>query len=169
MFAFFAILFAALNALAATLFAASSSVVRAAKRMRNLDPGEQSVFSTRLTIVLLALILLALPSEWIPTIDGLVIAALALGAGGLFVPLVVGTWLTVVSTWALNLSIAAGTITTGLLLVDATNIWALPPVTAGAVGAACAFVVLFVDRVILLVLRRPTTVSSSAQFLRHHH
>lgn len=169
MLPFFAIVFAALNALAATLFAASSSVVRAAKRMRNLDPGEQSVFSTRLTIVLLALVLLVLPREWIPTIDGLVVAALALGAGGLFVPLVVGTWMTLVSTWALNLSIAAGTIATALLLVDQTNVLALPPVTAGAVGAACAFIVLLADRIVILAVRRPVTVSSSAQFLRHHH
>ena len=168
MLPYFVILFAALNGLAATLFAASSSIVRAASRLRNLDPGEQSVFSTRFGVVLLAVAMIVWPPLYTPAPEQLLIGALMLGAGGLFVPLIAAAWVTAFSTWALGLSIVAGTAVTGMLMTPTGLALIQHPILSGALGALAATLVLVGDRLIALILKRPLAINSSARFLRHH-
>ncbi|NKB53062.1 MAG: hypothetical protein GKR97_12705 [Rhizobiaceae bacterium] len=168
MLPYFIVLFAAINALAATLFTAASSVSRATGRFRNLNPGEQSVFSTRLVILILAGLLLYWPDAWTPPTDHLLISALMLGTGGLFIPLLISTWLGSISAWAVSLSIACGTATTLLLLAPVKLLFTLSPITAGITGAAVALIVLIADRLWSKLRGSWPKLNSSAQYLRRH-
>jgi Na+/proline symporter len=170
MLPYFVILFAALNGLAATLFTAAASIIRATNRLRNIDPGEQSVFLTRLTVLILAVGLIAWPEELILTTEELLIGALMMGAGGIFVPLVAGIWFGSISRWALNAAIAGGALVTAYLLYPVGPVIAglESPVAAGAVGATLALLILLVDRSIQLLRKVPAELNSSAQMLRRH-
>ncbi len=165
---YFIILLAAVNALAATLFTAASSVSRATGRLRNLNPGEQSVFSTRLVILILAGVLLYWPSSWTPPTDRLLISALMLGTGGLFVPLVISIWLGSISAWSVSISIASGTATTLLLLASVQLPISISPITAGILGAAISLIVLIADRLWSKLRGRWPKMNSSAHYLRRH-
>ncbi|MEP1206517.1 MAG: hypothetical protein ABJM29_02915 [Rhizobiaceae bacterium] len=165
---YFVILFAALNALAATLFNAASSVVRASSRLRRLDPGEQSVFSTRLGVLLLAGILLKWPVSLTPSPEQLLTAALMIGAGGLFVPMVVSTWFGALSAWAMSASILGGTITTLLLLSPINAVLTIPVGWAGISGAIVAAVILVAHWYYGKMRKRSLEMNSSAKLLRRH-
>ena len=165
---YFVILFAALNALAATLFNAASSVVRASSRLRRLDPGEQSVFSTRLGILLLAGIILKWPVNLTPSPEQLLTGALMIGAGGLFVPMVVSTWFGALSTWAVSASILGGTLTTMVLLSPINALLTMPVGWAGISGAAVAVMILVADWYYGKMRERSLEMNNSAQMLRRH-
>ena len=165
---YFVILFAALNGLAATLFTAASSVVRATSRLRNIDPGEQSVFSTRLGILVLAAILLALPDDMTPSPEHLLVGALMLGAGGLFVPMVASTWAGAISVWAADAAILLGAATTAVLLSPLVEFVDLPVVWAGLLGGLVASIILTIDRLIAILRGRTGELNTSAQILRRH-
>ena len=120
---YFALLFAAMNALAVVLFALSSALVRGFRRSRNMDPGEQSIFSTRLVGLLIGLAILNSPLELVPPPDQLMIWALVLGAGSLFVPMAAGAWMSNLPKHTLSLSIFCGALTTTIFLSGkATNL-----------------------------------------------
>lgn len=170
MLPYFVILFAALNCLAATIFTAAASIVRATNRLRNIDPGEQSVFLTRLTVLILAVAIIAWPVDLFPTTEELLVGALMLGAGGVFVPLVAGIWIGHISNWALNAAIATGALVTGYLLypVGPTIAELQSPIAAAALGALVGLVIVVIDRLVQMARKRPTALNSSAQMLRRH-
>lgn len=168
MLPYFVILFAATNALSATLFTAASAVVRASSRLRNLEPGEQSVFSTRLGVLLFAVILLKWPELLTPTPEQLLINALMLAAGGLFVPLVASTWMGSLSAWSAGIAILAGATMTSFFLSPFVGWLALPPVWAATLGALSALIIVIGDRGIAVLGGRPRELNSSALLLRRH-
>ena len=170
MLPYFVILFAALNELAATLFTAAASIVRTTNRLRNIDLGEQSVFLTRLTVLILAGGLMAWPEELILTTEELLIGALMMGAGSLFVPLVAGIWIGPISGWALNAAIASGAAVIAYLLypLGPINTALQSPVAASALGAAAGISFLLADRLVQIIRKKPTGLKSSAQMLRCH-
>ena len=147
---YMALLFAAFNAMSATLFALSSAVVRAFRRSRNLNPGEQSIFSTRLLAVLVAACLIVIPSNQIPTPGALLIMALSLSAGALFIPMVASIWLSSIPRTALILAViaGAGVVVTWVFLMKG-NI-----TSAGALGMAAGSGVVLLGRIFTLI-RKP--------------
>ena len=168
MLPYFVVLFAALNALSVTLFTAASSVVRATSRMRNLDPGDQSVFSTRLGVLLLAGVLLKWPESLTVSPEYLLVSALMLAAGGLFVPLVASTWLRYLSVWTVSAAILGGSLTTAILLSPLAFSVGFPASWAGGCGALVAFVLIAGDRVTAMMRRRAPKMNSSVLQLRRH-
>ncbi|MEP0944641.1 MAG: hypothetical protein ABJH63_09950 [Rhizobiaceae bacterium] len=170
MLPYFVIVFAALNGLSATLFTAAASIVRATNRLRNIDPGEQSVFLTRLTVLVLAGCLMAWPEEMILTTEELLVGALMLGAGALFVPLAAGIWLGSISRWALNAAIACGALVTAYLLypLGPTILALQAPVAAGALGVATGIIIMLIDRLAQLIRKKPVDPNASARMLRRH-
>lgn len=170
MLPYFVILFAALNCLAATIFTTAASIVRATNRLRNIDPGEQSVFLTRLTVLVLAVGLIAWPVDSIPTTEELLVGALSLSAGALFLPLLAGIWIGHISNWALNAAIALGAVITAYLLypIGPTLAELQTPVAAAIMGALAGLLVVLLDRAIQLIRKQPTPLNSSAQMLRRH-
>ena len=165
---YFAVLFAALNGLATSLFAVASSAARASNRFRNRNPGEQSVFSTRLCILLVAMGLATLPQSVFPPIDHLFFGALMLGAGGLFIPLLASAWFMSPSSWGLSMAIVCGTALTGIFLSTPAASLIPSPLFAGAIGAAASSAVLLIDSAIFW-FRGPTAIpNSSTMFLRRH-
>lgn len=170
MLPYFIILFAALNCLSATIFTSAASIVRATNRLRNIDPGEQSVFLTRLMVLMLAVGLIAWPAELTLPTDELLVGALMLGAGGLFIPLIAGIWIGSISNWALNASIALGALVTAYLLYPfGPTLGQLDtPVAAAAVGATAGLAIVLVDRAVQMIRKQPTQLNSSAQMLRRH-
>ncbi|MFD0917222.1 hypothetical protein ACFQ14_12450 [Pseudahrensia aquimaris] len=106
---YLALLFIAFNALSTTILAFSSAAVRSFRRSRREDPGERSMFGTRLLCVLVAVgIGLSLNGTSVPIWEALR-SALLLGAGGLFVPLLATTQTRRLPAWAVGLSILIGT------------------------------------------------------------
>ncbi len=135
-----AMFFAAFNALTVTMFALSSAIVRTLRRSRNLDPGEQSMFSTRLLAVVICLSLIFIPRDIIPPPGTLLTMALALGAGGIFVPLVSSIWLSSIPPLALILAVLAGAGVVVFAIV--TKTFTLFP--AGALGMLASGFVIFI-------------------------
>ena len=168
MLPFFIILFAAFNGLSVTIFSVASAIARAANRFRKRDPGEQSVFSTRLCIGLMAVGLSTFPEHLTPSPDWLLINGLALGAGSLFVPLTAGIWAGQLSTWSLNLSVASGSIVTLVCLSPWVIFPMQTPFFAGWLGALTCLIVVAVDRMLRTARRRTVERDPIAGFLRQH-
>lgn len=168
MLPFFVILFAAYNALSATIFAAASAIARAANRFRNRDPGEQSVFSTRLCIGLIAVGLLVLPKYLTFSPDWLLVNGLALAAGSLFVPLIASIWAGPLSSWSLSLSIGAGSVVSLISLSPWIIFPMQSPVLAGWLGALTGLIVIAVDRMLRTARRQTVERDPIAQSLRQH-
>ena len=147
MLPYLGLLFAATNALAVTLFVGGSSIVRGVRRSRNLDPGEQSIFSTRFLAVMLGLGLVTL-SHLVPYSPGqLLIWALILGAGGLFIPLIACAWISNIPSLAISLSISAGGgVTACLLFLKSTQLPVLEPPLCGLTGMVAAALVIILGR-----------------------
>lgn len=153
---YFALLFAAFNGLSVTIFVFCSTLVRAFRRSRNLDPGEQSMFSTRFLAVLVVIGLFQIITVPIASVSELFIAALVLGSAGLFLPLLVVLWgRTFPHAWV-ALSIFLGTCT--VVLFISNEFFAFPkPINevldtltlfdAGGIGLVAAALPLFIGSV----------------------
>ena len=130
------LLFLSFNALSATLLWSAAALVRAVRRSRRRDPGERSMVPTRGLAVAFAL---ALPvvSGWLPLAPAdLFIAALALSAAGLFVPLLATSWMKRLPNWALGLAVLVGPLPVALAL--APHLGLPPPLPALRFGLASA-------------------------------
>ena len=168
MLPYFVILFAALNALAATLFAAASSMVRASSRLRNVNPAERSVFVTRLCVLLFAAMLVKWPEALTPSPEHLLVGALMVCAGGLFVPLAAGAWLASVSARSASAAIGAGAAIAALMLIPIPHVPPIPAVWAGTAGALVALAILAREQFLLAKNKEQKEINSSVQALRHH-
>lgn len=145
MLPYFALLFAALNGLAVTLFALASALARAVGRYRKLDPGERSLFFSRWLIMLFALLLIVLPEPVIPDSSQLLISAIVIAAGGLFAPLFACVWLPSVEPQIITKSMLAGTTITAILLIFLTISSISFPAFAGVVGALFGWLIILLD------------------------
>ena len=160
MLPYFAVLLAAINGLAVTVFSASAAIVRALRRFRNLNPGEQSIFSTRLVIVLIALAILFSPAENRPSASTLFIAALLISAAGLFIPLVTNIWIAQIPQWSIALAVIGGTACVALGLFGRTTVPQFELVTWSAMGMGVAMAILLIGR---LTNRRTALHQSDAR------
>ena len=110
---YFAILFAACNALPATLLALSAGIVRGVQRTRRIDPGERSMFGTRLCILAIA----GAIGWWFRDanidVGTYFVVALCFAAGTLFVPLLSTAWIKFLPGKSVTLAIAIGTFLMG--------------------------------------------------------
>ncbi|MEL7272364.1 MAG: hypothetical protein AAGK33_02900 [Pseudomonadota bacterium] len=129
-----ALTLAALNALSVCLHTFAVALARALRRTRRLDPGEQSMFPARLVTLglLVGLYFIAplpLPAR-LSTPGDMLLAALALGAGGLFLPLLFFIWGPVMHRFAGGFAALAG----GAAV--ATGFWfgRMPVLEAGLMG-----------------------------------
>jgi Na+(H+)/acetate symporter ActP len=114
-----ALLLAAMNAAAVTVFALSSSIIRLLRRTRNLDPGERTMFGTRALCVLLCIGLIFFLQDYSPAIGPLFVSAICISAGALFAPLTVAVWASRLSSWAVASAIFfGGSVTTFLIAAD---------------------------------------------------
>ena len=159
---YFAILIAVYNAFSATLLVASGSVVRALRRSRNLDPGEQSMFSTRMLAVVLAVGLLVMPAHILPNPVDLLIWAVMLGACSLFWPLVFSIWISKIPAVASGLSVVASPALALVLFYDQK--W--QPVEATAVGMALGFLILVAGGILLRLRGKPHDDTRLAELRR---
>lgn len=160
----FAVLFAAFNALSVTLFIISISIVRTFRRGQSLDPGERSIFPTRLLIILIAAGLVYAPLENVPDSASLFFIGLSLLAGGFFAPVAASIWFSRIPSSVILMAILLGTGVTVLGLVD---LLPLPAFFAAACGLVLSSVLLAATYIAarlrkvvpidppLLVLRQP--------------
>ena len=146
MLPYIALLFASFNALAVTMFALSSAVVRTLRRSRNLNPGEQSIFSTRLLVVLLSNSLAFLPSQFIPEPGTLLIMALSLSAGALFVPMTASIWLSSIPRTAITLAVVTGAV----VVLSGVYLEYKELVIPGALGMGASAAVIIIGRIFSL-------------------
>ncbi len=161
-----ALLLAAVNAAAVTVFALSSAIVRLLRRTRNLDPGERTMFGTRALCVLICVGLIFLLQEYSPQIGPLFLAAICTSAGALFAPLTVAVWASRISSWGIATAMVFGGGTTILLIAaDYTSKFAtgsdnflspfsgFPPIYAAGIGMFIGIVILGAGRVFALATK----------------
>lgn len=132
---YLALLFLAFNALSTTLLAFSSAAVRSFRRSRKKDPGEQSMFATRLVCVMAAVLIGQFMGGGNVPIATAFFTALVLGAGGLFVPLLAAAQVRNVPAWSVGLAIVLGT-SISLFSLVAPSAASLPNVLPSPVPAA---------------------------------
>ncbi|MEL6736847.1 MAG: hypothetical protein AAFO98_13450, partial [Pseudomonadota bacterium] len=104
-----ALLLAAVSAFSVSLFALGSATARTLLRTRNLDPGERSMFTTRLACFCVAIGFWFASDIVLPDPQWLIFAALALLAGGVFPAMVAACWVSGLPRWSVILAIVSGT------------------------------------------------------------
>lgn len=150
-----ALALAALNALSVCLHAFAVAVARALRRTRRLDPGEQSMFPARLFLAALLVALyfimpMTLP-EGFSTPGDLLLAALALGAGGLFMPLLFFIWGPIMHRFAGGIAALSGAAT----VAAAHLLAAIPVLSAGLMGMGVSGAVMVLAMIPALLSRKP--------------
>ena len=139
---YLALFFAAFNVVSVAVFTLSASIVRALRRYRNLNPGEQSVFSTRLFIVIVALTVNFAPLNMLPDPGSLFLIAISLGAASLFLPLIASIWFSMVPYAAVSIAILSGAIVFAAAFYPTGFPGLAHPLVAGAAGMAATAVIL---------------------------
>lgn len=161
----FAVLFAAFNGLSATLFALACCLTRPTMRLRDRQQSERSLFPTRVVMIVLAGLLVAIQNATLASPDQLLLFALMTGAGSLFVPLVASIWAVEFSPRSFQLSAGLGlVITGGLLFLNWLGI-VQSPITAGLCGLLTCSMLLVGSWWRSRHLDQPVTPSPTAQFL----
>ena len=142
MLPYFALLFAALNGLAVTLFALAGALARAFGRYRKLDPGERSLFFSRWLIIVFALFLITLPESLIPDSSPLLVSAIVLAAGSLFAPLFATVWIPSIQSTTVSSAMLAGVVVTSFALVFLSISSINLPAFAGILGAMTGWTII---------------------------
>ncbi len=143
---YFALLFSSMNALAVVLFSISNTIVRGIRRSRKLDPGEQSIFSTRLISIIIGVSIINIPSEIIPPPDQLMIWALVVGAGCLFIPMAAGAWISNLPRYCLAITVLCGAAATITLLIERIEGVPHNPIIASGAGIVCGTIIVLISR-----------------------
>jgi Na+/proline symporter len=164
----FALLLAAFNALAATLYIFSTSIIRALRRTQRRDPSERSMASIRMLTIAMGLFLVSYlrGAEQAP-IDlagPYWIAGISLAASGLFVPLVAAGWISRVPWFAHASALLVGPLVVGLAIFGVVDGPLLQTAFFGQIlSAACILTGKFAPAILgrkpidsrLSILRRP--------------
>ncbi len=177
MMPYIALLFAAFNALSATLFAFSSAIVRALRRTARLDPGEQSIFSTRFLACLCAFGLVYVSQGQNLNASKLLILAVSLSAATLFMPMVAAAWISSLPRWAALLAMLTGALAFGIFsgaqfpgsdFLNTSGLVAskLAPLQAGALGMIANLAVLVAARGFSIISKNTPSDSSLALIRR---
>lgn len=142
---YFAVLFAACNALPVTLLTLSAGIVRGVQRTRRIDPGERSMFGTRMCIVTVA----GAVGWWFADtqieVGTYFVVALCFASGTLFVPLVSTAWIKSLPGKSVTLAMAIGAFLMGAevwhYVLHGPPTWFSSPIYAAALsvglGVAC--------------------------------
>ena len=140
-----ALALAAVNGMSVTLFALSAAIARGVQRARAFDPNERTMFGSRLIVALVCLVLGWFAAEISLPVATLLIWAICLSAGCLFVPVFAAVWMAKIPGTATLLSMLAGLgvlaeVARRQLETGFDNAMAPIPATLMAMGAA-AFVI----------------------------
>ncbi|MEM9732926.1 MAG: hypothetical protein AAF903_05485 [Pseudomonadota bacterium] len=150
-----ALTLAALNALFVCIHTFAVALARALRRTRRLDPGEQSMFPARLVTLALLTGLYFIAAMPLPprlsTPGDMLLAALALGAGGLFLPLVFFIWGPVMHRLTGGLAALAGATAVGV------GFWfgKIPILEAGLMGMGLSGGIMLLAAMPALLSRKP--------------
>ena len=161
-----ALLLAAMNAAAVTVFALSSAIIRLMRRTRNLDPGERTMFGTRALCVVLCVGLVFLLQDYSPAIGPLFVAAICTSAGALFAPLTVAIWASRIPSWSVAMATLFGggatvfflaadyfSTTSGELSNTLSAYSGFPTIYAAGIGMFVGIFILGIGRIFALVRR----------------
>ncbi len=116
MLPYWAITIAAFNLSMVSIFVLSSSVIRTFRRSRHLDPGERSMFITRVFCLLVIVGLGLLDASFWPTPGAATIGAICISAAAFFPVLVAVMWVSRIPVWATVGALVMGGATTLVLV-----------------------------------------------------
>lgn len=153
-----ALLLAAYNALAATLFMASTSVIRALRRTQRKNPSERSMASIRMLTLALGLAVIAFTRHTTePAIDlagPFWLAGLCFAASGLFVPLVAAGWISHIPWPAYASALIIGPLVIGLVMLSGPD---APLLQAAFLGQVLSFVCIATGKFVPALLGRKSS------------
>lgn len=157
------LLLIAYNALAATLLTLASTIIRGIRRSRRLDPGVQSIFATRAAALAVCVIVFLLVGTLPMNAGEILLAAVAVSAGGLFPPLVAAVWLSNIHSLVSAVASILGAGAAGALvyfkIVASSG-------DAAAAGLAVGFAVIALGRVAATLFARNGIKDEKLSFLR---